>query len=438
MMNVDRILDSSKEMPIAVSAEMAILGAYLIDPLTAAEQARGLEERMFSLDSHRRIFRSIARLSDEGREVAYNSVIDDLDRHHELDQVGNRPYLLELFEGQTHVFSLAEYVNTLQRTWKQRELLRLTTLFGRRAVDQGEDPDQLLGQLQAAVFDTMQEARVTTEDPCVGSFTDAVLEQTLDDSKPSMGFSFGHAVLDRATWGLQPGEVVVVGARSGIGKTNFLLQTAADSCRKGIGVDLFSLEMTKVQMLRRLLAMESRVPARSIQRKDLNGTDKLYLREAAQRIKSWNLRIHDNPELSLTEIAALARLSARRNGMQWFALDYIQIANADGKDDRTRVAAVSRTLTRLAKRENVGLMMLSQLSKPNQDRASKPPTVRDLRETGQIENDAHLVLLLHREWNEESARLEQNTQVIIAKTRNDEPGVVRARFNPERLTFDAA
>jgi replicative DNA helicase len=205
---------------------------------------------------------------------------------------------------------------------------------------------------------------------------------------------------------------------------------------RGNGVDLFSLEMNRTKILWRLWAIDSGLPFNSIKRKLLNETERKRLRETAYRVAELPIRIYPDSEMTLGQIAAMARLSARRNGMKLFAVDYAQIVNAEGKDERMKVTAVSRTLTKLAKTEGVHLMLLSQLRKVPQEMYSKPPHVGDLRETGQLENDAHTVILAHRGWDDDASRISLDAELIVPKQRDGATGALKASFNPDSLIFD--
>ena len=288
--------------------------------------------------------------------------------------------------------------------------------------------------MQADVFDAMQE-RTHQDDPHVAAYTVAELNDAMDYEASPMGMSYGHKTLDEFTMGMQPGEVTVLGARSGVGKSSEMCQAAHVNAKAGIPVDLFSLEMKRKVILpeavghrvRHTVPVDSEETSKPLRSQPGTG--------AALRIAEWPLRIHDDGELTLGQIAALARLSARRHGMKLFAVDYAQIVNTEGKDERTKVSSVSRTLTKLAKSENVHMMLLSQLRKIPAEQYGKPPHIGDLRETGQLENDAHTVILAHRGWDEESSYISFDAELIVPKQRNGATGAIKAKFDRDLLIF---
>jgi replicative DNA helicase len=160
------------------------------------------------------------------------------------------------------------------------------------------------------------------------------------------------------------------------------------------------------------------------------------IEEAAARIQKWPLHIVDDSSLSIEKLTAMARLAVRRDGVKLVAVDYVQIVSAQGRDERLRVAAVSRGLTRLAKDEDVPVLALSQLARTDRSSPNRRPTMSDLRESSQLENDAHVIALLHREWDEDEGRLSSDGELIIAKHRSGETGALPVTFNRRSLTFE--
>ena len=230
---------------------------------------------------------------------------------------------------------------------------------------------------------------------------------------------------------------IVVGARSGVGKSSLMIQSAVDNCRLGVPVHLFSLEMTRAQVVHRMLAIISGVPFKLVDKPHLASMeDMAHIRDASNEMAEWPLRIHDKSEMHIDQIVGLARLSIRRNGTRLVVVDYAQNIHADGRDERSKVTDSSRKLTRMIKHEPASLMLLSQLRKVDREHYSKPPVVADLRETGQLENDAHLVLLLHRGWDEENAQISSEAEILIPKQRRGDTGAIRALFSKRSVTFE--
>jgi replicative DNA helicase len=247
------------------------------------------------------------------------------------------------------------------------------------------------------------------------------------------------ASIDAITRGFQDGEITQFGARSGVGKSAFMIQAAIENCRQGTPVLLFSLEMTREQILRRMVAAVSGVPFPKVRDGKWASAQELQaINEAAATVTEWPLHVVDASDIRIEKLIATARLKIRRLGVKLVGVDYAQIVSADGRDERLRVAAVSRGLTRLAKDEGVPVLVLSQLSRAEKGNVNRRPTMSDLRESSQLENDAHCIILLHRTWDEEEGRLSSDGELIIAKQRSGETGIFPVTFERRSLTFHNA
>jgi replicative DNA helicase len=427
-------MPTPETLPHSPRAEKAVLGCLVLDGIAALEKCTRLREDMFALDSHRRIYRVVSKLLEDGVNADYIAVGNEIRKNGDMERVGGVAYLMELTEGLPRNFNPAHHVETIIEKWKLRQGMRICDRYASQFAAE-EPSDATLSLMQSEVFDAMQEM-AEREDPLVAAYTVKELDDTLDYTKTAMGMSYGHAGLNSFTLGMQEGEVTVVGARSGVGKSSLMIQAAHENAREGMPVDLYSLEMKRKLVLWRLWALESGLPFNAIKRKLLNDSERRLLREAAYRVAEMPIRIYDDSEMTLGQIAAMARLSARRNGMKFFAVDYAQIVNAEGRDEKTKVSSVSRTLTKLAKSENVHLMLLSQLRKVPSEMYNKAPHIGDLRETGQLENDCHTCVLLHRGWDEDASRIALDGELIIPKQRNGATGALQAKFNPNSLIFE--
>ena len=421
------------EIPHDPRAENAVLGCLMIDGLEALERCQRLRPEMFYLSSNQTLYAVLVELAEEGKQPDYMLVAEALTRKRSLDSVGGITYLMDLGKDLPRRFDPQPHVDRIIEKWKLRRGMIICERYSSQFAAE-EGADELLSQMQGDVFDAMQE-KAQFCDPLVLTYSIATLDKFLNPTELEEGLEFGISRMDEVTGGMRPGEVTVVGARSGVGKSSLMCQVAAIHCKRGVPIDLFSLEMTKETLLHRLWSIESGVSFTKIHRQSCDLSERESVKAAALRVAEWPLRIHDDAELTLSHIASLARLSARRNAMQLFVVDYAQIVNADGKDERLRVAGVSRTLTKLAKSEKVHLMLLSQLRKVPAEQYSRAPHIADLRETGQLENDAHLVALLHRGWDEDSGSISNDAEILLPKQRNGVTGTIPAKFEPRNLTF---
>lgn len=420
--------------PQALDAERIVLASLMGYGLLSSEACNRLRSEMFSLESNRTIFLVLQEMISDGLQPDEFLLAERLGKDR-LKSVGGLVYLSDLNDGTSRVKDPSQFVSILVEKWKLRTGMRICERYSSQFAEEAPS-DATLSLMQAEVFDAMQELS-KQQDPRIMAMTVPALEEALDYTKSPMGLSYGHDRLNDFTMGMQPGEVTVVGARSGVGKSSLALQALYCNAKAGHVGSFFSLEMNKETVLKRLWALESGLPFNSINRKLLNLSERRLLREAAYRIAEMDkIRIYDDGDMTLSQIAAVARLDARRNGMKLFAVDYAQNVNAEGNDEKTRVASVSRTLTKLAKAEKVHLMLLSQLRKMPVEQYNRAPHMSDLAETRQLENDCHVCILLHRGYDEEKSQIAFESELIIPKQRNGGTGALQASFDKDYLRFD--
>ena len=418
--------------PQSMESEKVVIASLMQYGLNVVESCHRLRPEMFSTDVHRRVFSVALELIEDGTHPDFQAVAEKLGKT--LLSLGGMSVLLDLDDGLNALKDPSFHVATVIEKWKLRQGMRICERYLSQFGE--NDADTTLSMMQSEVFDALQE-NASSQDPRIAAMTVPALDRILDYSKPAMGLSYGHVRLNEFTMGMQPGQVSVVGARSGVGKSALMVQSAYASARQGIPVSLFSLEMGRDEVQMRLWSMDSGVPYYKIQRKLCNDSERRAVREAAMRLGDMPLRIYDDGEMTLSQIAATARLDARRNGVQLVAVDYVQNVNGDAKeDDRLRVARVSRTMTKLAKAEKIHVMLLSQLRKMPVEQYGRPPHIGDLAETRQLENDCHVCLLLHRGWDENASRISNEGEILIPKQRNGGTGVLPTTFNFEELRYE--
>jgi replicative DNA helicase len=427
----------------ARDSERVVLGSLLTDGMAAMEQCLRLHAQMFYLPAHQVLFRELQRLAGDGRdwnEVSIGEVLQERKLFADVTGSNGVAYLHDLANATPYQrFNPSEHVARICEAWKRREGASLCERYGKE-LQEGEAAEATLAKLQQAVFDVIAESQ-EQDDPLVIHHSWREYEAFIEAAtNPEMarGFSYGNAKLDSWTNGMQSGEVTVVGARSGVGKSALMCQAMAANCRTGIPVESFSLEMTRARVLRRLWAIESGVEYRKVHRPQLASVaERQGVKEAALRVAEWPLRIHENAAMPIDEIVARARMSVRRYGTKIVCVDYLQIVEGPGKDDRTRVAAASSKLRKLAKDEGCHVMILSQLRKVPVEKYSDPPTAGDLRETGQIENDAHVIVLLHRPWDNDRLEISMQASLLVPKCRDGKTGAMVSKFDERSLTFAA-
>jgi replicative DNA helicase len=420
-------------LPNCVDSERAILGMILLEPEAWYEAATAIKPSDFFLDSHRRIFSRMGEILESDRQLDEIILQGELRKCGELQSIGGAAYLSSLTEGLPRHSHVSGHVKRVKLASQQRRLATACEASASQACT--ESPESVIGNLESSI-----------EEILTGEQDDASLESTLIRTvdrfyqerslAESPGLSYGLGNLDAFTGGMRAGEVTVVGARSGVGKTSLACQTVAANCARGVSTLLFSLEMTKEQIQRRLLSIVSGVSYRHLLNPwESSKEEAEQVSAVVPRMINWPLRIYDAEDMTLARMLALGKIGIRRHKARLIVVDYAQEVDAPGKDERAKVMLTCRKLTRLVKQENCSLMLLSQLVKMNRENYGKPPIVSDLIESGKLENVAHCVVLLHRGWDEDRRRIAEDAELIIPKQRRGETGVLKARFDRLTATF---
>jgi replicative DNA helicase len=422
----------------ATHAERTILGAILLDNSAFYEAAQELRADEFYLDSHRRIYACISRLMHRGSAADITTVPEEFRATGELEAIGGIGYVLDLEDGVPRNFSISSYVRLVKEKASLREMRALGETLVTVAEEPGRTAEDLIDRAEGRLLEIRSGRDTSLSKTAVDEVGPLLKRMWEEKNRPGdlLGLPSGIPGLDSMTRGYQPGEITIVGAKSGVGKTSLLIQSAIANAREGDAVLLFSLEMTRQQILRRILCAVSGVPFPRVRDpRWATEQDMQQLTKAAVEIERWPLHIVDSAGITIEKITAASRLAIRRHGVKLIGLDYIQIVNAQGRDERLRVAAISRGLTRLAKDEQVPVVVLSQLARPDRSNANRRPSMSDLRESSQLENDAHCIVLAHREWDEEIGKLKSEGELIVAKQRSGETGAFQINYDRRTLTF---
>ncbi len=420
--------------------ERYLLGHCLDDNAQFLEATELLRAEDFSLSAHQTIFRSIAFVLAGGQSADHTTVGQFLIKHSQVDAVGGIAYLSSLTEGLVRGRkNVRDYAEMVRESAQRRRLTALTERVASESILPTSDVEELIAKTENGLLD-IRASSLRAGSSSVASAIVPLMNRLHHERKRKsdlLGLSCGVESLDVLTRGLQPGEVTVVGARSGVGKSSLMTQAAIANCKSGTPVMIFSVEMSRDQNLRRIFAAVASVSFPRVRdTRYANESDMQALSQASATVLEWPLHIIDESSITIEKLTASARLAVRREGVKLICVDYAQIVAATGRDERLRVAAVSRGLTRLAKDEGVPVMLLSQLARADRANPNRRPTMSDLRESSQLENDAHTIVLLHREWDEQEGRLSSDAEIIVAKQRSGETGVLPATFNKRSLFFE--
>jgi replicative DNA helicase len=441
-------------LPANVDAEKTILGAILLDNAAHSEAAEKLEADDFSLDSHRRIFLRMSDLINEQRPVDIVTLSHELARYKEVESVGGVAYLASLTEGLPRRPVIEEYIRIVKDKSLLRRLMAICSAAIARAADQSETALEVIGATETGLLEVSQKGisvGFQSLDQIVASSFGSI-DNLYKQSREITGLATDFYALDRCTSGFQKGELIIIAARPSMGKTAFAVNICQNAAvNHGAVVAIFSLEMSKESLLRRMLASQAWVDQRKLQTGFIAKEDHDKLQRALEDLVESRLFIDDTAGISLAEMRAKSRRLKQTVGkLDLIMVDYLQLMSATlpsagGKryENRTQeVSAISRGLKALAKELDVPVVALSQLSRSSERRGDdKRPLLSDLRESGSIEQDADVVAFIHREayynrTEEMSEADKAKSEIIIAKQRNGPTETVYLNFISSFTRFE--
>jgi replicative DNA helicase len=443
-------LNASEGLPSSVHTEVAILGAMLLDSVAISDATEKLKAEDFSLDSHQRVYRAIVDLMAKGHGIDLTTIRAELERRREIDSIGGPAYLAYLTEGIPRNFNIESYVQIVRDKSLLRQLMGIFHDGGIRAADQSEDAITVLGDVEAQLADVadsaIQRGLAGIGEIVAGSFVS--IDKLYEQGREVTGLATRYTDFDKMTSGLQDSELIIIAARPSMGKTAWAIniaQNAAVQDNKVVAV--FSLEMSKESLLRRMLASEALVGSRKLQTGSMLREDRGKLMKALERLMDAKLFIDDTPGITLPEMRAKARRLKQQQGqLDLIVIDYLQLmtgTNTSGKrgfENRTQeVSSISRGLKALAKEMRIPVLALSQLSRGSEQRAGdKKPLLSDLRESGSIEQDADVVAFIHREeyYDRDNEDLRGQAEIIVAKQRNGPTGSIKLAFRADYTRFE--
>ena len=438
---------SISALPANVDAERSILGAILLDNFAYNQAAEHLRTEDFSLDSHRRIYSRMVDLAESSRPIDMITLIEELERHKDLQAIGDVAYVSSLVEGVPERPSIERYVKIVRDKALLRGVISAATTAIARASDQSDPAEDVLSDTEAAIFQ-LSEKRIGRGFMGVQEIvreTFGSVDALLQRGQRITGLATHYTDLDEMTSGLQRSDLVILAARPSMGKTAFVMNIAENAAiedQQVVGV--FSLEMSREALLMRLLCSQARVDAHKMRTGSLWQEDTKKVMRAMEQLAHAPIYIDDTPGISLSEMRAKARRLKQSEGrLDLIIVDYLQLMSGGGKrfENRTQeVSAISRGLKALAKELSVPVIALSQLSRAPESRGGDHrPQLADLRESGSIEQDADLVMFIFREevYKQDDPDLQGRAEIIIAKQRNGPTGRVRMAFLKHCTRFES-
>ncbi|UCH77606.1 MAG: replicative DNA helicase [Candidatus Coatesbacteria bacterium] len=435
----------AREYPQSREAERAVLGAMLLDREALHEGLERLAPDYFFEPAHRHIYVGLQELFQANVEADVVALAETLKRLGKLDETGGTAYLVTLVEDLTTVASFTHHLSLLEEKHLLRSLLDVSVDLADRASGERDDPHLLLDETEAKVF-AIAERRLRQDFVPVGEVVGGVydaIEARAKRKEHLSGLETGYLEVDDLTGGLQRQNLIIVAARPSVGKTALALNIAENlAVNKGIPVAIFSLEMSREALAQRLLCSVGRVDLSLVRSGRLSSMMWRPLTEAVNRLAEAPIYVDDSPALNILEIRAKARRIKARRDVQLIVVDYLQMVHGYGRYEnrQTEIAAVSSFLKALAKELDVPVVACAQLSRAVERRVSGEPQLSDLRESGAIEQDADVVMFLHRPGSETdgegSDQLYAETDVILAKQRHGPTGRVKLLFIRKYTRFE--
>ena len=448
-MSVKNELPINSTPPHSVEAEQMILGGILIDPDSFIEISGIIYDYHFYRNEHQKIFQHIFKLKSSDKNVDAITLSDALKQSGSLDFIGGTNYINSLIDATVSSINIKSYALIIRERYILRELISASNKIIEQAYfSNGQDVDIILDESEKRIFQIKDTNVSNKQFTDIKLLLDKVLERTLTmsqkvnkDGITGIPTYFNH--LDKLTSGLQPGELIIVAGRPGMGKTSFALNIVENIALKDqLPVAVFSLEMTGEQLVQRMLSSVSLVDQNSIKRGELSHDemDKLYL--AMSELKNAPIYIAESPGINVIDLRSrVRRLKNQVNNLGLVVIDYVQIMSglrdSRGINRAQEIADISRSLKSLALELSVPIILLSQLNREVESRQDKRPNIADLRESGALEQDADIILLLYRDsYYDKESKKGNISEINIAKNRSGSTGVVELAFLSKCTKFE--
>ena len=432
---------SDRLPPQNIDAEEAILGGILLDPEAINRVIDVLRPEAFYISAHQEIYRTAVTLHSQGKPTDLMSITSWLQDHSLLEKVGGQSRLAQLVDRTISAVNIDQYASLVMDKYLRRKLIQVGTEIAQLGYETNSELVKILDQSEQKVFsitqDRPQQGLVPTSDILTDTFSD-IESRSLGMVMP--GIACGFYDLDAMTQGFQRSDLVIVAGRPSMGKTSFVLNIARNiSAFHKLPVAVFSLEMSKEQLVYRLLSSESRIESGRLRSGRISQTEWEPLGHAISTLSQLNVYIDDTPDISVTEMRSKARRLQAENGkpLGLILIDYLQLMEGSGSENRVQeLSKVTRGLKGLARELGVPVIALSQLSRGVESRTNKRPMMSDLRESGSIEQDADLIMMIYRdEYYNPDTPDRGVAEVIITKHRNGPVGTVKLLFEPQFTCF---
>lgn len=428
-------------LPQNLDAEKAVLAAMILDKDTVDEILALIDEHAFYLPRHQKIFSAMVELSERHIPIDQLSLADRLEARGELKEVGDKTYIIELGNNNYALFNWEHHVEIVKREALLRDLIRAANNIQALGFSETDDVDEAVEQAEKLLFEVTNKRVDSTfrAIPELLGESITMLGTMAENKSHLLGVPTGFKELDNLLAGMRGGDLIILAARPGVGKTSLALNIAINAARAGTTIAFFSLEMPAAQLTNRILSSEASVENSKMRKGDLSEADWKSLIDACSQLNELEFYIDDTPGLNLTELRAKARRQLHNVEKGIIVIDYLQLMQAKGTGQSDRwvaVGEISRGLKMLAKELGVPILALSQLSRAVETRKEKRPMLSDLRESGSIEQDADVVMFIDRSLSDDEAQAFDRpdmgmAKLMIGKNRN-------GAINDFDLAFDAS
>jgi len=427
--------------PHSLEAERAVLASVLLDGDRFLDIADRLAPADFFRVAHQQIYAAMRELAQAGGKIDFLTVTERLGQHRQLDDVGGPAYLSQLTDAMPRSANIESYAAIVKDRADRARLLKA----GRSIVGLAETADDsaraLIDQAERLIFAVAQNDErgdfISAEQLVLEGVPQ--VEQLLEHKHGTTGIQTGFLDFDEMTRGLQPGSLVILAARPSMGKSAFALNLAAHAAAHGSTVGFFSLEMSRQELFMRLVAATGHVDGHRLQSGYVSQTDYSRLSHAFGQIASSSLFVDDSAVVGVLDVRGKARRLQAKHGLHLLVLDYLQLMQLPSGAENRNIAIgdISRALKLVGRELNVPVVALSQLSRETERRGDKKPMMSDLRDSGALEQDADLIVFIHRpEVYQATPDNEGVAEIIIAKQRNGPTGTVKLRWSKEWTRFD--
>lgn len=438
-----------RKPPQAIEAEAAVLGAMLLEQEAIPRALEFLNEEAFYVASHRKVFRAITALFEKGTQADIVTVTEELRRNKDLDAVGGQAFLTNLVENVLTTAHVEEHCRLVLEKAVQRRLITAAARIVEEGFDSASSADQLLDHAEQLIFG-IKEQRLRRGFSLLKDLLKVTVKQVEElhakGGRLITGMETGFYLLDERTSGFQPGDFIIIAGRPSMGKSALALNIAVNAAlRTNLAVGVFSLEMSQEVLVQRILCTEARVNLRDLRRGKISRQDWTKLTTALGPLSQAPLYVDDSPGLPVLEIRAKARRLKSEANLGMVIVDYLQLIEGSREarsmaSRQQEITEISRALKGMAKELGIPVVALSQLSRSPERRDPKHPRpqLADLRESGAIEQDADLVLMIYRDefYNPETTDKHGIAEVNITKQRNGPVGTFELAFVGEYMRFE--